>query len=439
MCHSDSLNNKLSKLFQEHENLLCRKNIPFEYSNGIFTRYKYPVLTSAHTPVFWRYDLNEETNPYMMERIGMNATLNCGAIKWNGKYLLVARVEGADRKSFFAIAESPNGIDNFRFWDYPITMPDDIIPATNIYDMRLTAHEDGWIYGIFCVERFDTSAPVGNLSAAIATAGIDISVGAVVALVCMCLAYLLQNTELAIPVVICLVLLIGIVIGFVQGYLISVFKMQPFIVTLAGMFFCRGMTAVISRDTINIDNPSYVAIASERINMFGTGFISVGALVALIVLIIAIIVLKYTKFGRTIFAIGGNENSASLMGLPVTKTKILAYVISGFCAALGGVVYSWTMLSGYTLHAMGMEMDAIASSVIGGTLLTGGVAFMPGTIFGVLIQGIILTFITFQGTLSAWWTKIVVGALLCIFIIMQALITEHKNKLTSKSSMESNK
>lgn len=269
--------------------------------------------------------------------------------------------------------------------------------------------------------------------------GIDISVGAVVALVCMCLAYLLQNTELSIPVVICLVLLIGIVIGFVQGYLISVFKMQPFIVTLAGMFFCRGMTAVISRDTINIDNPSYVAIASERINMFGTGFISVGALVALIVLIIAIIVLKYTKFGRTIFAIGGNENSASLMGLPVTKTKILAYVISGFCAALGGVVYSWTMLSGYTLHAMGMEMDAIASSVIGGTLLTGGVAFMPGTIFGVLIQGIILTFITFQGTLSAWWTKIVVGALLCIFIIMQALITEHKNKLTSKSSMESNK
>lgn len=269
--------------------------------------------------------------------------------------------------------------------------------------------------------------------------GIDISVGAVVALVCMCLAYLLQNTELAIPVVICLVLLIGIVIGFVQGYLISVFKMQPFIVTLAGMFFCRGMTAVISRDTINIDNPSYVAIASERINMFGTGFISVGALVALIVLIIAIIVLKYTKFGRTIFAIGGNENSASLMGLPVTKTKILAYVISSFCAALGGVVYSWTMLSGYTLHAMGMEMDAIASSVIGGTLLTGGVAFMPGTIFGVLIQGIILTFITFQGTLSAWWTKIVVGALLCIFIIMQALITEHKNKLTSKSSMESNK
>lgn len=269
--------------------------------------------------------------------------------------------------------------------------------------------------------------------------GIDISVGSVVALVCMCLAYLLQNTDIPIPAVVAMVLCIGLAVGFVQGYLISVFKMQPFIVTLAGLFFCRGMTAVISRDTITIDNPTYVAIASERISLFGNGFISVGAVVALIVLVIAIIVLKYTKFGRTLFAIGGNESSASLMGLPVTRTKICAYVISGFCAALGGVVYSWIMLSGYTLHAMGMEMDAIASSVIGGTLLTGGVAFMPGTIFGVLIQGIILTFITFQGTLSAWWTKIVVGALLCLFIIMQALITEHKNKLISKKSMESMK
>lgn len=267
--------------------------------------------------------------------------------------------------------------------------------------------------------------------------GIDISVGSVVALVCMCLAYLLQNTDIPIPAVVAMVLCIGLAVGFVQGYLISVFKMQPFIVTLAGLFFCRGMTAVISRDTITIDNPTYVAIASERISLFANGFISVGAVVALIVLVIAIIVLKYTKFGRTLFAIGGNESSASLMGLPVTRTKICAYVISGFCAALGGVVYSWIMLSGYTLHAMGMEMDAIASSVIGGTLLTGGVAFMPGTIFGVLIQGIILTFITFQGTLSAWWTKIVVGALLCLFIIMQALITEHKNKLISKKSMES--
>ncbi len=269
--------------------------------------------------------------------------------------------------------------------------------------------------------------------------GIDLSVGAVVALVCMSLAYLLKNTSIPVPIAIIMVLMIGVAVGFVQGYLITMFDMQPFIITLAGMFFCRGLTAVISRDTIIIDNPTYTAIASERISLFGTGFISVGAVIALIVLAVTTIVLKYTKLGRTIFAIGGNENSASLMGLPVFKTKIIVYVISGFCAALGGIIYSWIMLSGYTLHGLGMEMDAIASSVIGGTLLTGGVGFMPGTLFGVLIQGIILTFITFQGTLSAWWTKIVVGALLCIFIIMQAVITTYKNRLSSSQSIKSNK
>lgn len=138
---------KVNELFAKHETLLSRKNIPLEDGNGIFTRYQHPVLTAAHTPIFWRYDLNEKTNPYLMERIGMNATMNSGAIKWNDKYILMVRVEGSDRKSFFAVAESPNGVDNFRFWDYPVTMPDDLVPATNIYDMRLTAHEDGWVYG----------------------------------------------------------------------------------------------------------------------------------------------------------------------------------------------------------------------------------------------------------------------------------------------------
>ena len=163
---------KVKRLFAQHEELITRKNEPVETTNGVYTRYKYPVVTAAHTPIFWRYDLDEKTNPYLMERIGMNATMNSGAIKWNGKYILVVRVEGADRKSFFAVAESPNGVDNFRFWDYPITMPDDVIPATNIYDMRLTAHEDGWIYGIFCAERHDDNAPAGDLSSATATAAI---------------------------------------------------------------------------------------------------------------------------------------------------------------------------------------------------------------------------------------------------------------------------
>lgn len=142
-----------------HEELLGRKNEPLECGNGIYEKYKYPILTAEHTPLEWRYDFNEKDNPYFMQRIMMNATLNSGAIKWNGKYLLVVRVEGADRKSFFAVAESPNGVDNFRFWDEPITMPDDVVPATNIYDMRLTSHEDGYIYGVFCAERQTTVCP----------------------------------------------------------------------------------------------------------------------------------------------------------------------------------------------------------------------------------------------------------------------------------------
>lgn len=163
---------RVASLFTSHETLITRQNEPLDDGGNLVTRYRNPILTAAHTPIFWRYDLDETTNPLLLERIGMNATFNSGAIKWNGKYLLVVRVEGADRKSFFAVAESPNGIDNFRFWDYPIDMPDDVVPATNIYDMRLTAHEDGWIYGIFCAERHDDNAPKGDLSAATATAAI---------------------------------------------------------------------------------------------------------------------------------------------------------------------------------------------------------------------------------------------------------------------------
>lgn len=164
-------NEKLHELLSDHEALVSKPNHATT-TNGVWTRYQNPILTAAHTPLFWRYDFDPATNPYLMERIGMNATLNAGAMKWGDKYIVVVRVEGADRKSFFAIAESPNGIDNFRFWDYPITMPDTDDPATNIYDMRLTAHEDGWIYGIFCAERHDKTAPAGDLSSATATAGI---------------------------------------------------------------------------------------------------------------------------------------------------------------------------------------------------------------------------------------------------------------------------
>ena len=162
---------KVQALRLRHEALLQRKNQVVEGGNGIYEKYVYPILTAEHTPLEWKYDFNEQDNPFLMQRIMMNAVLNAGAIKLDGRYLLVCRVEGADRKSFFAVAESPNGIDQWRFWEEPITMPDTEDPATNIYDMRVTQHEDGWIYGVFCAERHDPSQP-GNLSAATATAGI---------------------------------------------------------------------------------------------------------------------------------------------------------------------------------------------------------------------------------------------------------------------------
>ena len=164
--------NRLHILTKEYDELISRENEKILPGNGVFERYKYPILTAAHPPLEWRYDFNPETNPYLMERFGINAVFNAGAIKFNGKYLVMARVEGHDRKSFFAIAESPNGIDNFRFWEYPVQLPDLYPEETNVYDMRLTKHEDGWIYGIFCSESKDPDAPAGDLTSAIAAAGI---------------------------------------------------------------------------------------------------------------------------------------------------------------------------------------------------------------------------------------------------------------------------
>ncbi len=163
---------RLTALEKEYERLLNLPNQKADCSNGIIDRYINPVLTAKHTPLFWRYDLNAASNPFLMERFGINAVLNPGAIKWNDKYLLIARVEASDRKSFFAVAESPDGIDNFRFWDFPVTMPETNNPDTNIYDMRIVLHEDGWIYGLFCTERKDPDAAAGDQTAAVAQCGI---------------------------------------------------------------------------------------------------------------------------------------------------------------------------------------------------------------------------------------------------------------------------
>jgi len=163
---------RLASLKEHHAALIRRANEPELPGNGIFLRHKHPILTAAHAPLFWRYDLDERTNPYLMERFGINGVFNAGAIKWKDRYAIMARVEGRDRKSFFAIADSPNGIDNFRFWDSPVHMPGTGSPETNIYDIRLTRHEDGYVYGLFCTERRDPSAPSSDQSAAIAQCGI---------------------------------------------------------------------------------------------------------------------------------------------------------------------------------------------------------------------------------------------------------------------------
>lgn len=167
-----TFNERLSLLEEAYQELISKKNLPKKLGNGIYDRYENPVLTAGHIPLFWRYDLNPVTNPFLMERIGFNATFNAGAIKWEGKYLMAVRVEGKDRKSFFAIAESPNGIDQFRFWDFPITMPETDLPDGNVYDMRLISHQDGWVYGLFCTERKDPQAKKGDESAAVAQCGI---------------------------------------------------------------------------------------------------------------------------------------------------------------------------------------------------------------------------------------------------------------------------
>ncbi|WP_323813842.1 4-O-beta-d-mannosyl-d-glucose phosphorylase Mgp130 [Cellvibrio sp. NN19] len=166
-----SFKEKAKALLQQHEALVTKKNTVRASGNGVYDCYENPILTAEHAPIFWRYDLNEKTNPFLMERQGVNAAFNSGAMLWNGKYILAVRVEGVDRKSFFAIAESPNGVDNFRFWDFPITLPETERPDTNVYDMRLTQHEDGWIYGLFCTERKDETRPA-DTSAAEAQCGI---------------------------------------------------------------------------------------------------------------------------------------------------------------------------------------------------------------------------------------------------------------------------
>lgn len=268
------------------------------------------------------------------------------------------------------------------------------------------------------------------------TGGIDISVGSVTALVCMSAAYAMEQQGMSAFAAVGISMMIGVLFGIVQGYLVTYLEIQPFIVTLAGMFFGRGLTAVISTDMIAIQNETFLSWAKYRIYLpFGTvnkkgefipAYLYPTVIIALLVVVLISIMLKYTKFGRSLYAIGGNQQSAVMMGLNVKSTKMKAYLLDGFLAGLGGFLFCLNSCAGFVEQAKGLEMDAISAAVIGGTLLSGGVGTVVGTLFGVLIKGTISSLITTQGTLSSWWVRITLSALLCFFIVLQAVIASAK-------------
>ena len=256
----------------------------------------------------------------------------------------------------------------------------------------------------------------------ILSGGIDLSVGAVVALTTMISAALVEHHGWSIGAVVPLVLAVGALFGLMMGVLIQAFRIQPFIVTLGGMFLARGLCYLISIDSISITDPTYTALSQHKIFVGGGNYVSPSVVIALVVFAAAAWLAHCSRFGRTVYALGGNERSALLMGLPVARTRILVYVLSGLCSALGGVLVTFYMLSGYGLHAQGMELDAIAATVVGGTLLTGGVGLISGSVVGVLLLGVIQSLITFDGTLSSWWARIAIGVLLCVFCLMQRVL-----------------
>lgn len=251
--------------------------------------------------------------------------------------------------------------------------------------------------------------------------GIDLSVGAVVAFTTVLMADLVQRHGWHPVAAIVLVLAVGAGFGATMGILIQRFRLQPFVVTLAGLFLARGAATLISVDSIDVDHPLLASLANLRIPLGGGNTLSVGALVALAVVAAGALLAGATPFGRTVYAIGGSESSARMMGLPVDSTVVRVYALSGLCAALAGVVYTLYMLSGYSQHALGLELDAIAAVVIGGTLLSGGSGYVLGTLVGVLVLGLIQTLIVFNGELSSWWTRIVIGVLLLVFCLLQRL------------------
>ena len=273
------------------------------------------------------------------------------------------------------------------------------------------------------VNFFTDNAVLGivaiGMTFVILSGGIDLSVGAVAGLSGMLLGVLIQKHQISPQLGILFVLLFGFTFGAAMGALIRFFDLPAFLVTLAGMFLARGAAFMVRLESVAIDHPFYNRVSDFQITLTDDLGVPAVALVFLTVFLAALVAAHYTRFGRNVYAIGGNESSALLMGLPVGATRILTYALSGFCASLAGVVYTFYTFSGNPAACAALELDAIAAVVVGGTLLSGGVGYVAGTFVGVLIFGIIQTAITFQGSLSSWWTKIAVGFLLLLFILLQ--------------------
>ncbi|MBQ6414794.1 MAG: sugar ABC transporter permease YjfF [Butyrivibrio sp.] len=278
-----------------------------------------------------------------------------------------------------------------------------------------------------------------GMSIVMISGGIDISVGGVVALVSMCCAVYLDYHDGSILGSILIALGIGFAYGLVQGFLVAYLDIQPFIVSLAGMFFARGMTTIVNTAPFNVEDPEFNALKLTRINVPGLGsvnkkgiyvpaYVEIGVIVALLLVVLLFLVLRYTRLGRNLYAVGGNKQSALMLGINVKRTKFLSHLICSLLAGIGGYVYFLHVGSGAASHAMGMEMNAIASSIIGGTMLTGGVGNIIGTLFGVLSLSTIQNIVASAGLDQAWWTGITIAAMLCIFLLIQSIVMSQKKK-----------
>lgn len=284
-----------------------------------------------------------------------------------------------------------------------------------------------------------------GMSLVMITGGIDISVGGVAALVSMCCAVYLDFHGGNVFVAVLIALAIGLGFGLVQGFLVAYLDIQPFIVSLAGMFFARGMTTIVNTNPFNVSNEAFVAVKETRIVVPGFGsinklgkyvnaYVEIGVIVAILVVILLFCVLRWTKLGRSFYAVGGNKQSALMLGINVKRTKFFSHLICGLLAGVGGFVYFMHVGSGSASHASGMEMNAIASSIIGGTMLTGGVGNIAGTFFGVLSLSTIQNIVSSAGLDQAWWTGITIAAMLCLFLVVQSVVIARKKRsLKSKT------